>query len=149
MTQYRMKKEKDFYHLDYALKNYDLMGLYIRPCFTNKKSKTEIYEKLTNKEFSFTQIKNSELTFFINNKPIIKFPLKWYNGGFLVEHLNERGSPAWNELYHPMDPGLPEVNSTLLRNDLDHMLVEIQFKGKIGLEYDGVMNSLDHYWKII
>jgi len=149
MTQYMMRQEKDFDHLEYALKNYELLGLFIRPCFTGDHTKNIINMKLKNEEFKF--IKENNFTIYVKEKPIITFPLNRYLGNFSVEHLDEKGIPSWNDHFHPMDPGLPKVHSTLLRNDLDNLLIEIEFKGKIKLEQDGYYGTHinQQYWKII
>jgi hypothetical protein len=149
MVQYMMRKEKDFEHLQLTLDNYKLMNLFIRPCFTGDHTKEIINLELKNENFKF--IKKKDLTILINEKPIIIFPLKWYRRGFSVEYLNEKRIPAWNEYYHPMDLDLPKVSSTLLRNDLDGLLIEIEFQGKIKLKEDGHYGTHinNQYWKII
>lgn len=148
MAQYLLRKEKDFDNLKFALENYELMSLFIRPCLTGDHTKEAINLILKNEEFEF--VKKKDLTFLVNEKPIINFPLREYRDGFMIEYLNEKMIPAWTEIYHPMDPGLPKVHSTLLRNGLDGLLVEIQFKGKIGLEFDGYFGTHidDGYWKL-
>ncbi len=147
MGQYMLKKEKDWKHLQYALENYELKSLFIRACMSAGFKIKNISLKLKNEDFKFEKKKDFKI--FIREEPIITFPLKQYKDGFRLEYLDKKGIRAWNENYSPLCPELLEPESSLLRNDLDDLLIEIGFKGKIRLEHEKILSLKDlNFWTL-
>ena len=145
MTQYLMKKEKDFENLQLAIKNYKATCFHISP-FSLGNKKTIITENLENKKLSFQ--KKEGLIFYIDNLEIIRFPLKNYFGGFKLEYRDEKDMRIYPYYSNPDDQNMPLPTTSVFRHVIDDLLLEIKFQGKIKLELEEIDRINQDYWKI-
>lgn len=144
-----MRKNKDFEHLRYCLNNCKPDYFFVR-MIGSCGGAVKVREKLENKIFDFEK-KLSGLSFFVNTRNVIKFPLRDYEKGFSVEP-----QPMDRNILGKFRSGTPKMhrdniilNSFVLRSVFDNHLAEIYFKGNVSLETDGWLRKpYFHYWKI-
>lgn len=146
MTQYLMKKERDFENLQRALDNYKAIRFHIRP-FSLGHETLVINKNLENKILSF--LNNEGLTFFVDNIEIIKLPLKNYSGGFKLEYRDKKDMRIYPYYTDPNDHNMPIPATSLFRHVLDDLLLEIDFEGKIRLELEEINKINQDYWKVV
>lgn len=129
-----------------ALDNYQATRFNISP-FSLGHETLLINENLENRKLSF--LKERELTFFVNNTEIIKFPLRKYSGGFKLEYRDKRGMRIYPYYPDPNDPNMPLLTTSVFRHVLDDLLLEIDFEGKIKLKLEEVNRINQDYWKVV
>jgi len=166
MEQYVMPKELDFENLRLCLDNYKATNLFIRDCGGIREDGkydlqglTKVKENLENKNLDFKKDK-SGLYILIDTKEVFHFPLKSSGtreaDGFSLAYERIKIDKNGNERLvmlgrgeNPYDPELPEPRSSILRHNLDHHLLEIDFKGRIDLKFHSWWIEPDwKYWTI-
>ncbi|MCR4327485.1 MAG: hypothetical protein NUV46_02800 [Nanoarchaeota archaeon] len=150
MTQYLMRKEKDFENLKNSIDLYDSLLFHVSPSGRFSKNKEiVINESLEGKKLDF-YFDNGII--FLSDKKIIYLPLVSYDSGFKMEYRTDKNMRIYPYNLHPNDPDMPEVKRSVLRNVIDGLLIEISFKGKIILEYDdhpkNLKNLMTNFWKV-
>jgi len=146
MSQFLMRKEKDSKNLRKVIEKYTPLWFNARP-FSLGNSKIVVSYDLQDKKFDF--IFSNGLK-FLSDKDLIFLPLKNYDCGFKMEYRDGGGifnPPEGRRInpnyLHPNDKQMPKVYQSVLINVIDYLLIEISFKGKIELEFDG-----ENYWKV-
>jgi hypothetical protein len=133
-----MPKRQDFKNLRYCIDNYQPDFLFIR-LVGSAGGTCKVNEHLDNRLLDFRKDK-SGLYMMIDRKEVFHFPLNDYQKGFSLAY--ERvfddgrmhipgGIPD-----DPYDPNLPEPRRSFLRQVLDHHLMEIFFKGRVGIKFN-------------
>jgi len=100
----------------------------------------QIFELLEEKTLAFTS--KGGLT-FSTNRELIRIPFEEYDMGFKIEYVNEKDMRIYPYYTNPNDPLLPLPAKSIMRQVINHITIDIAFKGKILLEPDG-----RNYWKM-
>ena len=146
-----MPKEFDFENLRMCLDNYSAENIFIRgvgSCGGGVKINKNLKDKVLDFE------KNSSgLHVLIDSNEVFHFPLKHYFNGFSLayERFDKNDVIIFSGRgIDPYDVNLPEPKKSLLRNSFDDCLVEINFNGRVDLEFHSWMDEPHwKYWKII
>ena len=146
MTQYLMKKDKDFKNLRYALDNYKPLDFYISPKAFTDRTKS-FHENLEGKTLDFSVDNNSNnLNFYVNKKEIIKLSLEEYYG-FKLEYWDLKGMRLLPQVQFPNDLE-KEPDISAFRGIIDDYLIEIKFKGKILLKPEKDYSEDRPFWTL-
>ena len=157
MEQYQMPKGLDFQHLRLCLDNYTADHLFIR-LKGSSGGTVKVDENLDHKSLDFRR-QESGLHLLVDSEEIFHFPLKGYDDdltkGFSLAYERFEQLDGYERLVllgtgiDPYDPKLPEPRRSYLRHVLDDHLVEIFFRGRIGLEFHSWwMKPHWKYWKV-
>ena len=148
MTQYLMKKEKDFLNLRYALDNYESFGFHVSPFSLGNRTKS-IHENLENKILDFSLNNSDNLRFFIDNRELIELSLGERNyHGFKLEYQDSKGMRLLPQDQYPNNL-IKEPDISAFRSVIDDYLVEIKFKGKILLKPEEDYSEDKPFWTLI
>ncbi len=162
MEQYWMPKRLDFKNLRTCLDNYPAERIYIRDCGgirEDGKYHPEGMQKvgvdLEGRTLNFRK-NRSGLYMLVDADEVFHFPLKDYQKGFSLAYERieptEDGIGRMVMLSHGIDPydsALPEPRKSTLRTVLDDHLMEIDFKGRVHLEFHSWwVKPQWKYWKI-
>jgi hypothetical protein len=150
MEQYWMPKESDFENLRYCLDNHEADSLFIR-LVGSMGGTIKVNEDLDNRTLDFRK-DSSGLYMLVDSEEVFHFPLKIYDRGFSIAY--ERIRPTEDGIGRrvilghgedPYDSDLPEPRRSFFRHVLDDHLMEIFFKGRIGLEFHSWWD--EPHWK--
>ena len=156
---YFIPKELDFEALRFCLDNYQPDWLFIRQKYSFG-GKTKVDENLEGRELDFRR-DSSGLYLLVDSKEVFHFPLKDYDGelqrSFSLEYERiETADDGVESLViiqkgeDPYDPTLPEPRRSILRNVLDHHLLEVFFKGRVNLKFHSWWHKPHwKYWMVV
>lgn len=147
-----MPKKQDFHILRLCIDNYQPDFLYIR-LVGSMGGTTKVNESLEGRTLDFRKDK-SGLYMLIDSKEVFHFPLKNYQKGFSVAYERFYDDGRMYIPYgipdDPYNPELPEPQRTFLRQVLDDHLMEIFFKGRIGIKFHSWWQKPHFkYWTIV
>ena len=147
MTQYLMKKDKDFKNLRYALDNYNSLRFNLSPFSLGYKTKS-FHENLEGKTLDFNVDNNSNnLKFYINKKETIGLSLGEGDYGFKLEYQDSKGMRLLPQVQFPNNLE-KEPDLSAFRGIIDDYLVEIEFKGKILLKPEKDYSEDRPFWTL-
>ena len=143
-----MPRDSYFNDLRYCLDNYLAEHIFIRDCGGYRENgkydpvgKTKVGLELQGKLLNFSKDLNG-LHILVNSEEVFNFPLEDYGTrqgvGFHLAYERFELSGRMVMLTHginPYDQNLPEPRSSILGSIIDNHLMEIYFKGRIGLKF--------------
>ena len=161
MEQYWMPKALDFENLRYCLDNYETDSIFIRLVGSSGGTVKVYRSRIDDRhsidkplDFQVLDFKknNSGLHMIIDNSEVFQFPLKNYNDnyqkGFSIGYnrVDDKGRKILLQRgIDPDDPELPTPIQSTFRTVIDNHLMEIDFKGKIPLEFHSWWD--EPHWK--
>jgi hypothetical protein len=160
MEQYQLKKSMDIKNLELCIREYVPDYLFIRDCGGVREDgkyhcegMEKVGESLEGKTLGFRKSKDG-LYILVDQKEVFHFPLDNYSKGFSLAY--ERTFPdgrmhiPYGISDDPYNPKLPEPKRSFLRDVIDNHLIEIFFKGRIGIKFHSWWNKPHwKYWTII
>lgn len=144
MSQFWMNGKDDFKNLKYCIDNFECLDVFIR-LMGSMGGDIIVNQTMTGKVLTATDVDGIKL--FIDGKEVFHHTGITDFKGWSVEYREDIFDMPC-DIVHP-DDECPELFQSTLRNIWnEYFLVEISFKGRIPLEYDGEFYENWSRWRI-